>query len=276
MIFNVQSTLQYQAEAPCSVILNICISRPQWESIFCNPAYHLVQDAAFNDHRLIQLNVSDAGIFDLIYTATASPVHRIIDCFTIPASEVPAFHPDVMPFLYPSRYCPSDRLTNFAEQRFIKYVNAFERVLAITEWVREHIAYVSGSTNSSTDAAEVILQQEGVCRDFAHVGITLCRALNIPARYCSAYAYQLVPQDFHACFEAYIGNEWIVFDATGLAPLNGLVKIAHGRDAADTAVASLFGNVTGTYMEVTVTCNDASFEPMFYEVGDFEGLSFGS
>ncbi|RYZ31973.1 MAG: transglutaminase family protein, partial [Sphingobacteriales bacterium] len=271
MIINVQSTLQYQAEAQCSVILNICALQPQWESILCNPTHHLVRDPSFNNHRLLQLNVADAGTFDLIYTATVSPLHRLIDCSNIQALEVPPFHPDVMPFLYPSRYCPSDRLTGFAETRFLKYANAFERVLAITDWIHEHVTYVSGSTDSSTDAADVILQQQGVCRDFAHIGITLCRALNIPARYCSAYAYQLEPQDFHACFEAFIGTEWIVFDATRLAPLNGLVKISHGRDAADTAVASLYGNVAGTYMEVSVTCDDAAFEPFFYTAGKLEG-----
>lgn len=95
-------------------------------------------------------------------------------------------------------------------------------------------------------------QRTGVCRDFAHLGIAFCRALNIPARYFSGYAYQLQPPDFHACFEAYIGGRWLIFDATRLAHVNGLVRIGNGRDAADAAVASIFGRVRCRTM--TVDC----------------------
>jgi transglutaminase-like putative cysteine protease len=90
-----------------------------------------------------------------------------------------------------------------------------------------------------------------VCRDFAHLGIALCRALNIPARYFTGYSYGLKPPDFHACFECLIGDTWMVFDATRLAKLNGLVRIATGRDAADTAVASVFGSVKNVRTEVS-------------------------
>ena len=111
------------------------------------------------------------------------------------------------------------------------------------EWIHDNVEYVRGSTNSGTSAYDTVTQRVGVCRDFAHLGIALCRALNIPARYFTGYAYELEPPDFHACFECYIGGEWMVFDATRLAHLNGLVRIASGRDAADTAVASIFGAV---------------------------------
>ena len=105
-------------------------------------------------------------------------------------------------------------------------------------------------------------ERSGVCRDFAHLGIAMCRALTIPARYFTGYAHQLEPQDFHACFEASIGERWLLFDAARLAPLNGLVRIATGRDAADAAVAKLFGGVVGT--KVTVNCQpaDEGFVPL--------------
>ena len=112
---------------------------------------------------------------------------------------------------------------------------------AITDWIHDNVEYVRGSTNSETSAYDTVTQRVGVCRDFAHLGIALCRALNIPARYFTGYAYELEPPDIHACFECYIGGTWMVFDATRLAHLNGLVRIAAGRDAADTAVASVFG-----------------------------------
>ena len=95
-------------------------------------------------------------------------------------------------------------------------------------------------------------QRIGVCRDFSHLAIALCRALNIPARYFAGYAYDLQPPDFHACFECFIGGSWVVFDATRLAHLNGLVRVGTGRDAADAAVASIFGSAKCT--QISVDC----------------------
>jgi transglutaminase-like putative cysteine protease len=114
----------------------------------------------------------------------------------------------------------------------------------------------------------------GVCRDFAHLGIALCRALTIPARYFTAYAYKLNPPDFHACFEAYLGNEWVLFDATKLVPLNGIVKIATGRDAADTAIASLFGNVSCKEINVSCKLAEEGFKPFYYKPAELKGLSY--
>jgi transglutaminase-like putative cysteine protease len=109
---------------------------------------------------------------------------------------------------------------------------------------------VRGSTNSDTSALDTVIQRTGVCRDFAHLGIALCRAVDIPARYLSGYAYELDPPDFHACFECYIGGAWLVFDATRLAHLNGLVRIGTARDAAEASVASVFGSVQCTQVQV--------------------------
>ena len=126
-------------------------------------------------------------------------------------------------------------------------------MVAITDWIHANVEYLRGSTDSNTSAYDTVTQRTGVCRDFAHLGIALCRALNIPARYFSGYAYQLEPPDFHACFECFIGGSWVVFDATRLAHLNGLVRIGTGRDAADAAVASIFGGASCTRIEVDCT-----------------------
>ncbi len=138
--------------------------------------------------------------------------------------------------------------------------------------------YISGFSNSQTsayDSKPPVTQLEGVCRDFAHLGIALCRALTkAPARYFTGYAYHLKPADFHACFEAYLGGEWVLFDATHLVPLNGLIKIATGRDAADTAIANIFGDVLFTKMQVTCELADENFEPFFYEEAALQGLSY--
>ncbi len=161
----------------------------------------------------------------------------------------------------------------FAYNQFGVYNSVYETVVAITEWIYANINYTSGSTNSQTSAMDTLNDRVGVCRDFAHLGIALCRALTIPARYFTGYAYQLNPPDFHACMEVYIDGNWIIFDATKLAPLNGLVKIANGRDAADAAVASIFGNAIGTNVNVNCQVDDQSFQPYNYD-GNLKGLSF--
>jgi len=125
-----------------------------------------------------------------------------------------------------------------------------------------------------TSAFDTVTQRTGVCRDFSHLAIALCRALNIPARYFSGYAYEMEPPDFHACFECFIGGNWVVFDATHLAPLNGLVRIGTGRDAADAAVASLFGGVSCS--RTTVSCSLAegqSFTPLDRRQLDRRGVA---
>jgi transglutaminase-like putative cysteine protease len=105
-----------------------------------------------------------------------------------------------------------------------------------------------------------VTQRAGVCRDFAHLGIAFCRALSIPARYFAGYACNMQPPDFHACFEACIGNRWFIFDPTRLAALNGLVRIATGRDAADASVATIFGRLRMTGM--SVSCVSNNFKPL--------------
>ena len=187
---------------------------------------------------------------------------------------VARFDPQILPYLNPSRYCQSDKLYRLADNLFGRIDNPFEKVMAVTDWIHRNVLYQSGSSTTQTSAYDTVTEQRGVCRDFAHLGIALCRALTIPARYFTGYAYQLVPQDFHACFEVYLDGEWILFDATKLVPLNGLVKIATGRDAADTALANIFGDITFTAMQVNCQLAEDSFEPIYYDSKGFTGLSY--
>jgi transglutaminase-like putative cysteine protease len=151
--------------------------------------------------------------------------------------------------------------------------DSHQQVMAVADWIYDNVEYVRGSTDSQTSAFETITERAGVCRDFAHLGIALCRALTIPARYFTGYAHQLEPQDFHACFEAYIGERWLLFDATRLAPLNGLVRIATGRDAADAAVATLFGAIAGKKVQVDCQPADEGFAPLRREHLENRGFS---
>ncbi len=152
---------------------------------------------------------------------------------------------DELTFLRPSRYCPSDRLGGWASSEFAGLAPR-AAVLAVEEWLHTQIAYTPGSTEADDDALHPLLTRTGVCRDFAHLGVSVCRALGIPARYAAVYAPGLDPMDFHAVFEATIDGRWYVFDGTRLAPRQSLVRIATGRDAADTALVTPLGAVLDT------------------------------
>jgi transglutaminase-like putative cysteine protease len=167
-----------------------------------------------------------------------------------PVGEVPDA---IFKYLMATRYCESDLLGSVAQQLFGNEEPGIARVRKIAKWIHDSIEYRPGSTNSTTTAQEAFVQRAGVCRDFAHLGIALCRALNIPARLVVGYVwFDEPPQDFHAIFEAWIGGRWILFDPTGMAPVDRLVRIGTGRDAKDVAFSTFFGEVEMTRMELSV------------------------
>ncbi|KAK0332338.1 hypothetical protein LTR94_025297, partial [Friedmanniomyces endolithicus] len=145
--------------------------------------------------------------------------------------ELPA---EVLPYLQPSRYCPSDQFGRFVTREFGE-TSGGARVLAILDWISQNVDYEHGVSDTETTAARTFIDRAGVCRDFTHLGLTLCRASGIPARAVSAFAFELDPPDFHAIFEVWLDGGWWLVDPTGLAPVEGLVRIACGRDAADIA-----------------------------------------
>jgi transglutaminase-like putative cysteine protease len=160
-------------------------------------------------------------------------------------------------YLRPSRYCPSDRLVGFAVAEFGVDSSVDARVRAITEWIRQRVGYVAGSGSVHDSAEHTLLTGVGTCRDFAHLGVALCRAVGIPARFSSVYAPGLFPMDFHAVFEFMEDGRWFSCDTTDLAPRSAMVRIATGRDAADAAFASvLAGIATLDHLEVTATVGD--------------------
>lgn len=195
-------------------------------------------------NRYFRVNVPK-GSLTIEYTATVDltlPLEAPSAIREIPPSGLPL---SALPHLYPSRYCQSDRLSRFAKSTFEGIDPGYSRVNAICNWINEYVSYEGGVSNVMTSAFDTVTQRAGVCRDFAHLGIALCRALGIPARYVSAYAYRLEPPDFHAVFEALLdgpnGPAWYVFDPTRLADSAGLVRIGIGRDAAEVAFSTIFG-----------------------------------
>jgi transglutaminase-like putative cysteine protease len=145
---------------------------------------------------------------------------------------------DAVIALRQSRFCPSDALAGFAAGEFGRLEPGTDLAGAIAAWVFERIAYEGGASGPLDTAVDTLLSGAGVCRDFAHLTIALCRALGIPARLAAVYAPGLSPMDFHAVVEVRRGGCWEVHDPTRLAPRSSLVRIATGRDAADTAFAT--------------------------------------
>jgi len=171
----------------------------------------------------------------------------------LPECAVGAVPDAVFHYLMPTRYCESDVMASAAQQMFGNEAPGIGRVRKIVKWIHDSILYKPGSTTSTSTAQEVFVQRAGVCRDFAHLGITLCRALNIPARIVVGYVwFDEPPQDFHATFEAWIGGQWVLFDPTGMAPVDRLVRIGTGRDAKDVAFSTFFGEVEMTRKEINV------------------------
>jgi transglutaminase-like putative cysteine protease len=159
---------------------------------------------------------------------------------------------DQLLYLRPSRYCESDRLVGFASRLFRGLTGATEIVAAVSSWVGTQLDYIPGSSGPTDGAVDTLLAARGVCRDYAHVVVALLRAMEIPARLVAVYAPGLRPMDFHAVAEAYFDGAWYVLDSTLLAPRASLVRIATGRDAADTAFLSSYGGIV-TLDDVTVT-----------------------
>jgi transglutaminase-like putative cysteine protease len=169
---------------------------------------------------------------------------------------------EALRYLMPSRYCESDVMSRAAQQLFGHLPHGLARVRAIESWIHDSIYYLPGFSNSTTTAQEVFVQRAGVCRDFAHLGITMCRALNIPARLVVGYVYfNEPPQDFHAVFEAWLEGRWVLFDPTKMASIERLVRVGTGRDAKDVAFATIFGSVQMSRKELTVDEGDLPGEP---------------
>ena len=154
---------------------------------------------------------------------------------------------ETLVYLLGSRYCETDRLSEFAWSTFGKVPKGWSLVQAICDFVHEHITFGYEHANPTKTAFEVFTEGRGVCRDFAHLAITFCRCMNVPARYCTGYLGDIgvppedSPMDFSAWFEVYLGGRWYTFDARHNTPRIGRILIARGRDATDVAIITSFG-----------------------------------
>jgi len=248
MKFSLCCELNYLVRRDTTMILNIEAQRVEGQTI-AQETFSVTPDVLSETHATIETSnryrrlLLRPGEYAIRYEArveTSPQLNLPGSVDEVPVAQLPL---DVMSYLFSSRYCESEELGRFAWRRFGDLPQGHSRVAAICDWIRDNVDYLEGSSDGKTTAVDTFATRAGVCRDFAHLGITFCRALGIPARFVSAYGWKLEPQDFHAVFEAYLAGRWYVFDPTRLSPPEGVVRIGVGRDAADTAFATFFGDL---------------------------------
>ena len=209
---------------------------------------------------------------DAVVAVSLLPDSREVPGRISPIDELPS---EILRYTLPSRYCDSDKLLDFAWDLFGQIPHGLPRVKAICDWVHNNLEYRLLSGRPDLSASEVLERRYGVCRDFAHLGIALCRAFNLPARYVNGHLPDIgfldpgSPMDFHAYFEVYLGHEWLTFDPRFNVPRIGRIKVAHGLDAVNAAFTTIYGQATLAHFEVWAY----QIKPQEVSVGDPIDLS---
>lgn len=267
---NLDVALEYTVNAPSADFIfyihaaNTSHQRVVSEYLTLEPpsAIWEIQTHANAGQRCLRLS-AQPGALSVRYQAAVEIDHHMQsprDIAEVPIHRIPQ---EVLPYLYPSRYCQSDRVAAFANNEFGSIPQGYARAQAISDWVYKHVKFLSNSSNATTSALDTLVERVGVCRDFAHLMIALCRALNLPARFATGTDYgadpDMGPPDFHAYVEVYLGDRWYMFDPSGMAIPMGMLRLATGRDAADVAFATIFGYVSSAQPRIEVTVEqDAS------------------
>ncbi|MFM2065326.1 MAG: hypothetical protein RLZZ584_235 [Pseudomonadota bacterium] len=272
--------LDYEVYAPgADFILNIQAASTRQQRVveerlsISQPLTHQVFVDAQTQARFLRLKAAP-GTLRVAHQATVEITHhhnapQLLR--EVPVAELP---PSVLGYLYPSRYCESDRLHHFAVQQFGSLWQGCSRVQAIRDWVHRHVKFTSNSSSSTTSACDTLASGQGVCRDFAHLMIALCRAVNIPARFATGFDFGadpiLGPPDFHAYVEVWLGRRWYLFDPSGTAIPMGFVRLATSRDAADAAFATIFGSVRSAppVIRIAAVANERGELVRPHHVGD--------
>jgi transglutaminase-like putative cysteine protease len=244
--FSIDCELEYDVLEQTLFLFNIAVPSAPGQQVRCEtttlePAEQFDEFCdATGANRLLRVNVAP-GHFSIRYLAAVDVETPSVDP-SADRTPLPVLPPDVIPYVLASRYCDVEALFALACNEFGNIAPGYAQVEAVCRWIRGNIEYRVGTSSPATTARDVLANRAGICRDFAHLAIALCRALNIPARFVTGYTrYEEPPQDFHAVFEAYLGGRWLLFDPTELAPIDSIVRIGTGRDAADVAFATLFG-----------------------------------
>ncbi|MEP6997105.1 MAG: transglutaminase family protein [Betaproteobacteria bacterium] len=255
--FQIDCELEYEVAAQTVFVFNVAVPDDHRQRVV-EEAVELEPSLSWDElrepdtlNRFIRVDVAP-GAFRIRYLALVdvTPAEADPQAGEVPITALPV---DALACLRGSRYCESEASFRLACRLFGQMTPGFSRVDAICRWIRENIDYAIGTSTPSYSARDVLAQRVGVCRDFAHLAITFCRALNIPARFVTGYArYAEPPPDFHAVFEAFLAGRWQLFDPTELSPMRDLVRIGVGRDASEVPFATFFGTARLRRLSVLV------------------------
>ena len=245
--------LQYELSYPgADFVFNIHAAQTKSQSIvseqlhISQPVLSDIQTDPATLARYLRLTAAP-GPLHISYQATVDIDQHVGNPDTIPETPVAQLPLSALAYIYPSRYCQSDRLANLAMREFGLLDKGYRRVEAVRNWVNQYVTFRGNTSNSATSALDTLTDRVGVCRDFAHLMIAICRALSIPARFTTGIDFgadpALGPTDFHAYVEVFLGGRWYLFDPSGTAIPMGFIRLGTGRDAADVSFATIFGGV---------------------------------
>ncbi|MAN45699.1 MAG: transglutaminase [Hyphomonas sp.] len=244
MRVSIKASLEYSFPEPADVLLALEAARAPDQRVIADaltvtpPCDLSVADGP--DDKGVRQWMQARGDVMITYEALVDVTRGPVE---LAGLSVPSHHElpsDVTSYLFPSRYCESDRMMTFVQRTF-SGLQGGDQVLAMADWIYEHFDYVPGASDGETTAADSFMMRQGVCRDYAHVLISFARSAGIPARMVSAYAPGIKPPDFHAVVEVWLNDAWRLIDPTKLADERNLVRIAAGRDATDISFMTIFG-----------------------------------
>lgn len=256
MSLQISVQLDYGFETPCDILLQVEAAAMAGQvvertHISVTPCEHLARVPAQDDvGERMWLRTHGRMLVD--YQATISITRKASDCAALPAVPLHRLPGTAVPYLMPSRYCPSNQFTDFAEKEF-GALEGGAKIMAMHDWIASHLSYVPGSSDANTTATDTFHDGKGICRDYAHLMITLARAADIPARVASVYGLGVKPQDFHAVTEVYLGGAWHLVDPTGMGTPADMAIIGVGRDIGDVAFLTAFGPLVMNSQTVSVT-----------------------
>jgi transglutaminase-like putative cysteine protease len=247
--------LDYAFERSCDVLLQIeaaAIPEQVIEDahISVTPREDFTRVPA-QDHLGERIWLRAQGQMQVDYRATVTLDRQAINWEALPKAPLQLLPGEAVPYLMPSRYCPSNRFEPFIAEEFGK-LEGGAKIAAMRDWIAAHLSYVPGASHSETTALDTFHDRAGICRDYAHLMITLARAADIPARIASVYAPGVTPPDFHAVAEVYLGGDWHLVDATGMAGASDTAIIGIGRDIGDVAFLTAFGPLEMNSQTVSV------------------------
>jgi transglutaminase-like putative cysteine protease len=259
----VGADLTFEVDEPATVVLQVRAAQSagsvtsEWLTATLDGAPIAIEPIGADYGGRFHQVLPSSGLLTVSYFAELT----VADSSVAPAARAPGDRLELLEMVRPSRYCPSDHVVGLALSEFGDLASPGAKVAAIADWIYQRVEYTVGFSDVHDSAEHTLLTGRGVCRDFAHLGILLCRALNVPARFAAVYAPGLDPMDFHAVFEAWHDGAWWAYDATRLVPRQTLVRVATGRDATDASFATVTAGIA-TLVQMSVTATSGGELPV--------------